>query len=445
MATESLAPVAAITNFILGVITIKTSNRGEADDTHRRFAALMIDWVFINSAVYHLAESILDYYPSGSFGQTSIDFGLNEFQGIVGYDTAVLMLFGFQATMNILMLVIALHLPHDIGKGNLWNAIIIAGIAIYVIIVPPIIILTGFKYAAFQNFIWAIVGLFWTHTYIRAIINEAQTGDEKYRSISKASAILLIAWIGHTMIWWLSAYTFLNNEWFVVILTTFEEPPSALWLIAVNLGWSIGAVTIVTLTICESYRAIKKGPSAISIIVFALAIIGFLNWIQDTILIDYYYNCLEGDCTGEYPAIIDLYNYLTGGILVYLIKPLLFVYLMVQFKLIDTSSEKNRNLMRMMVILVLLIVSSSLIELVQSLIPIPQMVTGTLLAIGVVFFVGWEEKITSKFVNQGNLDDLESIKGGGFNESMLRNTSFLMMFLIFYIVVVSMILAATGA
>jgi hypothetical protein len=73
------------------------------------------------------------------------------------------------------------------------------------------------------------------------------------------------------------------------------------------------------------------------------------------------------------------------------------------------------------------------------------MVTGTLLAIGVVFFVGWEEKITSKFVNQGNLDDLESIKGGGFNESMLRNTSFLMMFLIFYIVVVSMILAATGA
>ena len=128
-----------------------------------------------------------------------------------------------------------------------------------------------------------------------------------------------------------------------------------------------------------------------------------------------------------------------------MIKPLLFVYLMVQFKLIDTSSEKNRNLMRMMVILVLLIVSSSLIELVQSLIPIPQMVTGTLLAIGVVFFVGWEEKITSKFVNQGNLDDLESIKGGGFNESMLRNTSFLMMFLIFYIVVVSMILAATGA
>ena len=67
MATESLAPVAAITNFILGVITIKMSNRGEADDTHRRFAALMIGWVFINSAVYHLAESILDYYPSGSF------------------------------------------------------------------------------------------------------------------------------------------------------------------------------------------------------------------------------------------------------------------------------------------------------------------------------------------------------------------------------------------
>jgi len=445
MATESLAPVAAITNLILGVITIKMSNRGDADDTHRRFASLLIGWVFIFSSLYYSAESYLSNYTSAEVGASIIDLGLYDLKGNVGHDTTVLMMIGLSATMNILMLVMALHLPHDFGRGNLWNASVIATIAVYAIIVPPIIILSGFRIGAFQNIIWAVVGLIWIHTYVRAIIKESQTDDEKYRSISKASALLLIGWLGYTMIWWLSAYTFLNNEWFVSVLTSLGEPPSAIWLVAVNLGWSIGAVSIVVLTVCESYRSIKKGPSAVSIIVFTLAIIGFLNWIQDTILIDIYYSCLEGNCSDDFPAILTLYNYLTSDILIYLIKPLLFVYMMIQFKLIDTSSEKNRNLMRMMVIIVLLILSSSIIELIQSLIPIPQMVTGTILAIAVVFFVGWEEKITSKFITQGNTDDYLSIQGDGFNESMLKNTSFLMLFIIFYIAVVSMILAAAGA
>ena len=169
-----------------------------------------------------------------------------------------------------------------------------------------------------------------------------------------------------------------------------------------------------------------------------------MNWIQDYLLLDAYYSCIEGSCDEDSSEIFDLINYLTSGVLIYLIKPLFLVYLMVQFKIINIASEENRNLMRIMILLILLIISSSIIELIQSLVPIPQMISGTILAIGVVFFIGWEEKITSSFLSGGNEDDIQSITGDGFTDSMLRNTSVVFTFIAVYIFVVAVIFANAG-
>ena len=442
MATESLAPVAAITNLILGIITIKMSNRGDTKNSHKRFSALLIGWTFIFLSLYHTAEALLEqyYYP---IWPSSIDLGLYSYQGIVGADTLALILFGCDAVLNIIMLVMALHIPQDIGRGDLWNASIIGLIALYCIMMPPIIFLGGFKIAALQLVIWICVGILWMHTYIRGIILEHTTGDEKYRSISKSSAILLIIWLGWQMVWWLSAFTFLNNEWFVSVLASMSENPPTWWLVAINFGWTIGAFLIIVLFTGEVFRSVKKGMSPVTWIVFWIFFIGFINWIQDTLLLDAYYSCLEGTCE-QSSSVFELINYLTSGVLIYLIKPLFLVYLMVQFKIIETASEENRNLMRIMILLILLIISSSIIELIQSLIPIPQMISGSILAIGVVFFIGWEEKITSKFIGTGNETDVESIKGDGFNESMLKNISILLSFIAVYVIIIATVFANAG-
>jgi len=442
MAQESLAPVAAITNLILGIITIMMSNRGDTKNSHKRFSALLIGWTFIFLAIYHTVESLLDQYYFTVY-PTGIDLGLYSYQGIVGADTLALTLIGTDTALNILMLVMALHIPKDLGSGKLWNAAVISTIAIYCIVVPPMIFIGGFKLMALQSFIWVVVGGLWIHTYIRGIVLEYHTGDEKYRSLSKASAILLVIWIGWQMVWWLSAFTLMNNEWFVSVLSNQADNPPVWWLISVNFGWSIGAIAITVLFIGEAFRSIKKGMSAESWVIFAIFFLGFLNWIQDYLLLDAYYSCLEGKCD-QSSEIFELINYLTSGVLIYLIKPLFLVYLMVQFKIIDTSSEQNRNLMRVMILLILLIISSSIIELIQSLIPIPQMVSGTILAIGVVFFIGWEEKITSKFLGGANEDDIQSITGDGFEDSMLKNTSMLLSFVVIYVIVIAIIFANAG-
>ena len=442
MTQESLAPVAAITNLILGIITIIMSNRGDNQTSHKRFSALLIGWTFILLSMYNFAETLLDQYYT-FVAPTTIDFGLVSLTGETWRDTLVLIQFSTDSALNIIMLVMALHIPKDIGRGSSWNSLIILVITLYCIVIPPLIFLGGFEYAVFQLVIWVIVGIFWTHQYLHGIILEHKTGDEQYRSESKASAVLLLIWLGWQMIWWLSAFSFLNNEWFVSVLTQLDDAPSNLWLIAVNLGWSVGAITICALLAGEAFRTSKRGLSGISLIVFIVFFLGFANWIQDTLLLDAYYSCIEGNCESE-SSIFELVNYLTSGVLIYLLKPLLFVYLMVQFQIIDTSSEENKNLTRIMILLILLIISSSVIELIQSLIPIPQMISGSLLAIGVVFFIGWEEKITESFIGTANNSDLDTIRGDGFNDQMLRNTSLLMSLIVVYIVVLGIIFANAG-
>ena len=96
--------------------------------------------------------------------------------------------------------------------------------------------------------------------------------------------------------------------------------------------------------------------------------------------------------------------------------------------------RKNRGLLRIMILLLLLILSSSFIELIQSLIPVPQMVTASLLAAVVAFFVGWEEKITSWFVN-GNEEQTEISGDEISDESIRRLTIVLSSWLIFSLVV----------
>ena len=115
---------------------------------------------------------------------------------------------------------------------------------------------------------------------------------------------------------------------------------------------------------------------------------------------------------------------------------------MIQYRLIDTSSDENRNLLRIMILLLLLIVSSSFIEMIQSLIPVPQMVTASLLAIAVAFFIGWEERITGWFVDEST--DGETVVGDTILAQSFSKFSIMMSVVLVYIITISWLFAAMG-
>ena len=74
------------------------------------------------------------------------------------------------------------------------------------------------------------------------------------------------------------------------------------------------------------------------------------------------------------------------------------MYILLNFNIIETKSGENRWLTRIIVIMMLLIVSSVVLELVQSFLPIPEMVSAAILAILVAIFIGWEEKIVNRLI-----------------------------------------------
>ena len=74
MATESLAPVAAITDLILGIITITLANRSSNYNSHINISVLF-GWTFILIGLYYLLGTVIELkYPQHLDGP--IQFGL---------------------------------------------------------------------------------------------------------------------------------------------------------------------------------------------------------------------------------------------------------------------------------------------------------------------------------------------------------------------------------
>lgn len=434
MATESLAPVAAITDLILGIITIILANRSSNHNSHKRFTAILFGWTFILIGIYYLLVSIIELrYPDLVFGWAAIQFGLFQPQGITMYDAIVFMMFGLQTGINILTLILAFHLPLDLASGSRWNSAVIGALGVYCFLVPTMVIFGGFSVNIIQSIMIFSSALIWLTIYVRCTIDELKNDNQMARSGAQGSGLLLIAFYSPTMIWWLSTVTMYNNTWFSGVLASQPVEYSFLYLMGVNLIWVAGVATILTLLAGESIRTFRKGSSFTSVIVFIVALIGFINYFIDLALTEILVSCYETECK-QLPVAFDIWSTLTIGIISFLFVPILFVYILVQYKLIDTESEKNRGLLRIMILLLLLILSSSFIELVQSLIPVPQMVTASLLAAVVAFFVGWEEKITSWFVNENEMQ--MEISGDEIsNESIRRLTIMLSSWLVFTLIV----------
>tara|TARA_B100000925_G_scaffold202483_1_gene153573 strand:- start:166 stop:639 length:474 start_codon:yes stop_codon:yes gene_type:complete len=103
----------------------------------------------------------------------------------------------------------------------------------------------------------------------------------------------------------------------------------------------------------------------------------------------------------EFPESYSIWYTFTTDALVLLFTPLISMYVLLNFDVIDSGSEENRWLTRIIVILMLLIVSSTMIELLQSFLPVSQMISSAILAMVVAIFIGWEERIMQKLIEQG--------------------------------------------
>ena len=150
----------------------------------------------------------------------------------------------------------------------------------------------------------------------------------------------------------------------------------------------------------EAERAIKKGISSFTIVIFLILLVGIVSGIADIAVLNIVDSCMYTECE-DFPRSYSIWYKFTTEALLLLFTPLMVMYILLHFDVIDTEAENNQWMTRIIVILMLLIVSSTMIELLQSFLPVSQMLSSAILAMVVAIFIGWEERIMSSLIGEG--------------------------------------------
>ena len=163
---------------------------------------------------------------------------------------------------------------------------------------------------------------------------------------------------------------------------------------------SLGSIAILSLVAGETWRANKKGITSFTIVIFLILLVGIISGIADIAVLNIVDSCMYTECE-DFPRSYSIWYKFTTEALLLLFTPLMVMYILLHFDVIDTEAENNQWMTRIIVILMLLIVSSTMIELLQSFLPVSQMISSAILAMVVAIFIGWEERIMSSLIGEG--------------------------------------------
>ena len=394
--SQSLVPVAAIVDLILGFVTIALVRRSSQKEWVEKFAGLLIGWILILKGLEYTFTSVMETIVANE-GLWIIDSSNNLQDSFFRFAQRTC------KTISILLLVFLPFIyPYPILQRK-WNIkVVTASICVLSLILSTISILTNYRHSDGEWFMLIPGMMILVLVYIRFLLMEIETGENSHRRMSLVAGLLLIAMLGEQMTYWLAQIISINDDFLARFAVEWSlwDPSTFGWL-GTNLVLSMGASTILILLVFESWRTYHMGISGFSTIVYLVAIVGFTAGIVDYAIMDIVRSCVETECE-SFPAAFEIWYDFTSETLVYLFTPLIFMYILLNFDIIDSDASENRWLTRIMVILMLLIVSSSVIELLQSFLPVPEMISSAALAMVVAIFIGWEERIMTNLMREGD-------------------------------------------
>jgi len=379
-------------HLILGVMTIILVYRSERARPSERLAALILGWIFFVLGVIFLFRTIIDYQftneiiTTGDFSDSFLRYG-------VGSAWIVYM---------SLVAVLPLIYPYPIFFSESFARFGAVFVAVVTILLAPLWIVTNYEYSGLQRAFYLVPFLAWVGIYLRYLFSEIQGGRAEDRAVSAVSALLLIGVFAEWLTYWLGIVLTQENHFtarFLVGNAELKDPTIAM-LLSSTMAQAMIATSMLVLFFGEAWRTKRRGFSGVSIVIFTFFTIGILWFIFDYTQMGIVDSCVNTACE-ELNPIYSTWYVFSSEIIRFLVVPLILMYVILNFNLIETGGE-NVWFTRIMVLLMLLIVTSSIIELIQTVLPIPQMITSALFAAAVVVFIGWEEKITNSMIRQSS-------------------------------------------
>ena len=440
---NSLTPIASFVHICLGIMALFLVNRAKEKLWNERLAGYIISWILIFLGLQYMFVSLIEYKVVTRTTGVYNNYGGEIFYTFLTYGQR-----SFECGYTIGVGILPLIYPFPIIQRK--SVVRILGIMVLILgmVMIPFDIFTEFAYRNVRNIPSFLGYVIWTPIYLRFLFGEMIYGESKARNISSVAAMLLLAAYGKFYMFWLMCLSGLCNVFRGRFMVEDFVEQTKISGTAEVISEALMAVTFLAIFLGEMWRAFRKGASGLTYITGVIFSLGILWYLLSLVYMDNITSCVESACELLSVAWINWYV-MTFQIALYLGVPLLFMFVMLNYNLVDTETGSGSVIGRTTVLLLLLVTSSTIIELIQLILPVPEMITSAVFAGAVVAFIGWEEKIMKQLISKSkniaeSISEISPIPDYKISEGEFRFFSFSMLMLGLYAFTISFLFEAMG-
>ena len=379
---------------ILGLSTVFLRKKDSAWNI--QLAALMVAWILISKGLQALIRL---FHTTGNADVSVIGFGGQYLDGRTAnlgvasteassYFTEVLVSmnimlnFLFISLSALLTLIFPINFLNRKMISKLFASIILISTLFFALVLafyPEINMIEGMVNDPPAAIIWGVI-------YLYSVFNR-DTENELWDRIADICALLMTTILGSYFFHWMGIM--LLSDYYLSSGLSGTETTLAFYLPQLSMAFSLFAFAI--LVVGESYRSWRKEPRLVSYIIGLYFVIGVLSHAILSLGSDSLTNLQSVD-TGE-NMVIQTWQTFTSLFHFYIGRPLLLMILLFKFNLVDTESAERSSLSRITIMLVVVTAATGVMEMLQEIMPIPQVFSAVILGIALAFAIGWEERI----------------------------------------------------
>ena len=370
MAVDGLLAVGGILSLALGVSgLILVKNQKLEVIWNKRFAAQLLCWIFICKGVANSLRSI-------------------------GYETEFwrVVLYGGHFNDQIfggLILLIALIFPVPILRTRKQFNIGVAVVLAYILLTigAAVFMKVNTPLAAFAG-LYLIPGFIWTLVYMKFRFMKGQEDNEEIQGVADVAVLLLVLMIGHILFRWVGMFA--GSDYFYFMdLYGGNFANDYLW----SQGLASALIFGLVILFGEIYQASQGRVRTTSYIVFAYMAIGVLSHIvfRNVELFGSGGGPFTGTELEGLSSWQQIWSEITTTLHFTMMRPILGLYILFRYGLIRIS-EDNEQVGKATAIVLIVVATSALLEIVQSLIPLTEMLSAGILGIAIAYGIGWEER-----------------------------------------------------
>ena len=370
MAVDGLLAVGGILSLALGVSgLILVKNQKLEVIWNKRFAAQLLCWIFICKGVANSLRSI-------------------------GYETEFwrVVLYGGHFNDQIfggLILLISLIFPVPILRTRKQFNIGVAVVLAYILLTigAAVFMKVNTPLAAFAG-LYLIPGFIWTLVYLKFRFMKGQEDNEEIQGVADVAVLLLVLMIGHILFRWVGMFA--GSDYFYFMdLYGGNFANDYLW----SQGLASALIFGLVILFGEIYQASQGRVRTTSYVVFTYMAIGVLSHIvfRNVELFGSGGGPFTGTELEGLSSWQQIWSEITTTLHFTMMRPILGLYILFRYGLIRIS-EDNEQVGKATAIVLIVVATSALLEIVQSLIPLTEMLSAGILGIAIAFGIGWEER-----------------------------------------------------